>query len=180
VHFINVYNITNTQPVGVILSSIHNLLCNSRGDFINCPYCGSEELRVVDKRDISDVLIKRRRECIKCNQRFTTFEKIGNIDFFVIKKDDSREKYDKEKLKRGIILACKKRPVTIKEIDELISKVEQDLRKEGNLEVKSETIGNKVLNYLKKLDVVAYIRFASIYKAFKTPKDFKREILKME
>lgn len=147
---------------------------------MNCPFCNSEELSVVDKRDVSDALIKRRRECLSCKQRFTTFEKLGDLDFFVIKKDATRERYDKEKIKRGIILACKKRPVTIEAIEELISKVEQDLRKEGNVEVSSEDIGNTVMKYLKDLDEVAYIRFASIYKAFKNTNDFKKEILKLE
>jgi len=147
---------------------------------MKCPFCNSEELSVVDKRDVSDALIKRRRECLSCKQRFTTFEKLGDLDFFVIKKDATRERYDKEKIKRGIILACKKRPVTIEAIEELISKVEQDLRKEGNVEVSSEDIGNTVMKYLKDLDEVAYIRFASIYKAFKNTNDFKKEILKLE
>jgi len=145
-----------------------------------CPFCGSEDLSVVDKRDVSEAVIRRRRECLKCEQRFTTYEKIGDVDFFVIKKDGSREKYDKEKMKRGIILACKKRPVTIEAIEELISKIEQDLRREGNVEVSSEQIGNSVMKYLKELDDIAYIRFASIYKAFKTTNDFKKEILKLE
>jgi transcriptional repressor NrdR len=147
---------------------------------MKCPYCNSEELSVVDKRDISDALIKRRRECLSCKQRFTTFEKLGDLDFFVIKKDGTRERYEKEKIKRGIILACKKRPVTIEAIEQLISKVEHDLRKEGNVEVNSEDIGNTVMKYLKDLDDVAYIRFASIYKAFKSSNDFKKEILKLE
>jgi transcriptional repressor NrdR len=147
---------------------------------MNCPFCNSEELSVVDKRDISSALIKRRRECLKCKQRFTTYEKVGDVDFFVIKKDGSREKYDREKAKRGIILACKKRPVTLEAIDDLIMKVEHDLRRDGNVEVSSEDIGNTVMKYLKDLDDVAYIRFASIYKAFKTANDFKKEILKLE
>lgn len=147
---------------------------------MNCPFCNSDELSVVDKRDISDALIKRRRECLKCNQRFTTYEKVGDVDFFVIKKDGTREKYDREKVKRGVILACKKRPVTLEAIDDLIMKVEHDLRRDGNVEVSSEDIGNTVMKYLKDLDDVAYIRFASIYKAFKTANDFKKEILKLE
>lgn len=145
-----------------------------------CPYCGSSELSVVDKRDVSDALVKRRRECLKCKQRFTTFEKIGDIDFFVIKKDGSRQKYDKEKIKRGILLACKKRPVTIEAIDNLISKIESELKKEGNLEIESDDLGKIVMKNLKDLDDVAYIRFASIYKEFKTANDFKKEILKLE
>jgi transcriptional repressor NrdR len=147
---------------------------------MKCPYCNSEELSVIDTRDVSDAIIRRRRECEKCNQRFTTYEKIGEVDFFIIKKDGSRQKYDKEKMKRGIILACKKRPVTIESIEDLISKVEQELRREGNVEISSEHIGNLVMKYLKELDDVAYIRFASIYKAFKTANDFKKEILKLE
>jgi len=147
---------------------------------MKCPYCNSEELSVIDTRDVSDAIIRRRRECEKCNQRFTTYEKIGEVDFFVIKKDGSRQKYDKEKMKRGIILACKKRPVTIEAIEDLISKVEQELRREGNVEISSDQIGHLVMKYLKELDDVAYIRFASIYKAFKNTNDFKKEILKLE
>ncbi len=147
---------------------------------MKCPYCNSEELSVIETRDVSDAIIRRRRECEKCSQRFTTYEKLGEVDFFVIKKDGSRQKYDKEKIKRGIILACKKRPVTIEAIEDLISKVEQELRREGNVEISSEQLGNIVMKYLKELDDVAYIRFASIYKAFKTTNDFKKEILKLE
>jgi len=145
-----------------------------------CPFCGSPELNVVDKRDVSDALVRRRRSCLKCNQRFTTYEKIGDVDFFVIKRDGSREKYDKQKIKHGVLLACKKRPVTLEQIDNLISNVDQFFRREGNMEISSEHIGQVVLKHLKKLDDVAYIRFASIYKAFKDLKDFKKEILKLE
>ncbi len=145
-----------------------------------CPFCSSEELSVVDKRDVSEGLIRRRRECLKCKQRFTTYEKIGDVDFFVIKKDGSRERFDKEKIKRGIILACKNRPVTIEQIESLISKVLQDIKQEGNMEIESVKIGSKILKLLKKLDEVAYIRFASIYKSFKDLEDFKKEIFKLE
>jgi len=147
---------------------------------MNCPFCNSEELSVVDKRDISEALIRRRRECLKCNQRFTTYEKVGDVDFFVIKKDGTREKYDKEKIKRGIILACKKRPVTIENIEKVISTVDKELKRDGNVEISSDDIGKLVMKNLKDLDEVAYIRFASIYKAFKTTNDFKKEILKLE
>lgn len=146
---------------------------------MKCPFCEASEISVIDTRDVSDTIIRRRRECDSCKQRFTTYEKVGEVEFFVIKRDGSKEKFDKDKIKRGLISACKKRPVTVESIEELISKVVKDLKLEGNLEITSEQIGALVMKYLKDLDEVAYIRFASIYKAFGNANDFKKEILKL-
>ncbi len=147
---------------------------------MNCPYCDSEDLSVVDKRDISEALIRRRRECNKCKQRFTTFEKIGDVDFFVIKKDGTRQKFDKDKIKNGIVSATKNRPVTMEQIEKIIFNVLDSIKKEGEMEITTEKIGSKILKQLKKIDEVAYIRFASIYKDFQNVEDFKKEISKLE
>ena len=138
-----------------------------------CPFCGFDQLKVIDKRDTSDLLIRRRREWEKCEKRFTTYESITESEIFVIKKNGLKEKFDKEKLKRGLILSCKKRPVTIERIDDLVSDIEQALRKSGESEFSSEHIGNLVLERLKSTDEVAYIRFASIFKNFTSIQDFR-------
>ena len=139
-----------------------------------CPYCLNQETRVIDKRD-ADEITRRRRECLKCNNRFNTRELVEKIGMRVIKKNGQREEFDKEKVKRGIIRACEKRPVSDETIDKMIRKIEEKLRKKGK-EVKASFIGELVSNELKKQDKVAYIRFASVYKDFSDLGDFKKEI----
>ena len=139
-----------------------------------CPYCGNEETKVTDKRDSKNET-RRRRECLKCGKRFTTYEKIQEVEIFVIKKDGRRELFSREKLKTGIIKACEKRDVSIEQIEKAINYIEEKLKQYGR-EVSSKLIGELVMRQLKKLDKIAYIRFASVYREFKEAKDFKLAI----
>jgi len=139
-----------------------------------CPYCGNEETRVTDKRDSKNET-RRRRECLKCGKRFTTYEKIEPLEIFVIKKDGRRESFSREKLKTGILKACEKRPIEIEKVDKIVTAIEEKLKQYGK-EVKSKIIGELVMRRLKRLDKIAYIRFASVYRDFQEVKDFKEAI----
>jgi len=139
-----------------------------------CPYCLNAETKVIDKRDV-DGKTKRRRECCKCKKRFNTRETIDTENIRVVKKDGKRESFDYEKIKRGVVKACEKRPVDSEKIDKMIMSVEEKLRRKGK-EVESSLIGDLVAKELKKTDKVAYIRFASVYKDFTEVDDFKKEI----
>ncbi len=145
---------------------------------MKCPYCGNDETEVVETRD-GDGATRRRRECKNCGKRFTTYERVENVELVVIKKDGRREKFDREKLKRGVVRATEKRPVSQEIIEEIVSEVEQELRNKDTTEIGSKTIGNLVLRKLKKLDKVAYIRFASVYLDFDDLKDFEKLIEKL-
>ena len=148
---------------------------------MKCPYCSSSETNVVDSRVVEEqTAIRRRRVCAKCEKRFTSYERVEGIELKVIKKDGSKEDFSREKLKRGIVKATWKRPVSMAEIDELIEMVEQRLRCKDSKEVKSWEIGNLVLNRLKKLDPLAYLLFASVYRDFTDLEDFKQEISKID
>ncbi len=141
-----------------------------------CPYCYHTETKVIDKRDVEGTsATKRRRECLKCQKRFNTFEVVEALDLRVIKKDGKRENFDREKLKKGILKACEKRPISGEVVEKMISKVEEKLRRKGK-EVKSGLIGEFASQELKKIDKVAYIRFASVYREFRDLSDFKNEI----
>ena len=142
---------------------------------MRCPHCNSEELRVTNKRT-SPEGIRRRRECLKCRKRFTTYEKIERENLYVVKKDGRREKFDKEKMSNGIHRAFEKRPVSKEEIDKMINEIEEQLGRRGRKEVKSSAIGELIMKKIKKLDNVAYIRFASVYRDFQDVKDFKKEL----
>jgi len=140
-----------------------------------CPYCQNPNTRVVDKRD-NNGQTKRRRECEKCEKRFNTFENVEKAQLRVIKKDGRRENFDSEKIKRGVVRACEKRPVSTETMDKMIMNVEEKLRKSGKKDVNSTFIGELVSRELKKEDKVAYIRFASVYREFEDISDFKKEI----
>ncbi len=142
---------------------------------MKCVYCGYSDTKVVDSREAEDTT-RRRRECLKCEKRFTTHERAEVLQIYIIKKDNSRELYDREKLRRGILRACEKRPVPIEKIDAAVNKVEAKLREFGANEIHSKTLGEEVVRHLKKIDKVAYIRFASIYREFADVEDFKKEI----
>lgn len=142
---------------------------------MNCPFCNSTKLKVTNKRD-SPEGIRRRRECLKCKKRFTTYEKAAEPDLYVIKKDGSREKFDAAKLKKGLDKAFEKRPVSQDKINQAVSEVEEQIRKKGKSEVKSKTIGEITMRKIKKLDKIAYVRFASVYREFKDIDDFKEEL----
>ena len=141
---------------------------------MRCPYCESAETKVTNKRDVAQGT-RRRRECLKCSKRFTTHEKLEPIDITVVKKDGRRERFSAEKLKAGIIRACEKRPISQEQINSIVSEIEERLAKKGK-EIKSKEIGEHVIKALKKLDKVAYIRFASVYREFKDINDFKNEL----
>jgi len=141
-----------------------------------CPYCYHAETKVIDKRDTEGIsATKRRRECLKCGKRFNTFEAVEAPDLRVVKKDSSRENFDREKLKRGVLKACEKRAISSETIEKMVSKVEEKLRRRGK-EVRSALIGEIVSRELKKVDKVAYIRFASVYRDFRDLSDFRKEL----
>ena len=139
-----------------------------------CPYCLHQETKVIDKRDAGH-LTRRRRECLSCGKRFNTEEAVEKIDLRVVKKDGRREEFSYEKLKKGILKACEKRPVSSESIEKMMINIQEKLRKKGK-EVTSSYIGELVARELKKVDKVAYIRFASVYKEFTDLADFKNEI----
>jgi len=143
---------------------------------VNCPYCRFSKLKVLDKRDAPQNAIRRRRECLGCHRRFTTRERISALDLVVIKRDGRKQKYDREKLARGIQRSCEKRPILKEEVDQLITEVESNICGLGKKEIKSSTIGNLVLKSLKKADKVAYLRFASVFYPFVRIDDFEKEI----
>lgn len=145
---------------------------------MKCPYCGNSETEVVETR-YTEGATRRRRECRNCGKRFTTYERVENVELIVIKKDGRRERFDREKLRRGLIKAIEKRPISIETIDGILSEIEQDLRNRDTTEISSKTIGNLVLKKFKKLDKVAYIRFASVYLDFEDLKDFEKIIEKL-
>ena len=135
---------------------------------MKCPFCGCDDTQVKDSRNADDnTAIRRRRECESCGFRFTTFEKVEATPLIVVKKDGSREEFSREKILRGLIRACEKRPVSIETLEETVMLIEKDLRRLGNAEVRSEDVGEMVMNHLAKIDEVAYVRFASVYRQFK-------------
>lgn len=145
-----------------------------------CPFCSHDFTRVIDKREgSSGKTTRRRRECQKCGRRFTTFERVETLDLLVIKKDGRREIFDRVKLRGGIIKACEKRPVSAEEIERIVDEVEAELRKINVSEVSSKKIGELVIKRLKRLDEIAYIRFASVYRQFADLSDFEKELTKL-
>jgi len=147
---------------------------------MKCPYCGKPQTSVIDSRESKEGhSIRRRRQCDICAKRFTTYERVEGIDLKVIKKDGRREEFNREKLKRGLIKATWKRPVSMSDIEDLLEEVERILRKKKNTEVKSWEIGNLVINRLKKVDRLGYLLFASVYRDFDSIEDFKCEIDKL-
>lgn len=147
---------------------------------MKCPYCGHIETDVVETRDSEDLAsTRRRRECRKCAKRFTTYERVENVDLVVIKKDGRRENFDREKVRLGLIKACEKRSISRELIEGIVDEIEQELRQKDSTEVSSKTIGNLVLRRLKKIDKVAYLRFASVYLDFEDLADFEKMIEKM-
>ena len=142
---------------------------------MKCIYCGAEESKVLDSRNSEESnSIRRRRECLVCGRRFTTYETIETTPILVIKNDGSRQSYDPEKLKNGIIKACEKRPVSMSQIDNIVDTITKQLQNKLTQEVKSSTLGELVMDALKNLDEVAYVRFASVYRQFKDLESFKK------
>ncbi|MCC7552416.1 transcriptional regulator NrdR [Candidatus Micrarchaeota archaeon] len=139
---------------------------------MRCPYCMYEDTKVIDSRQDEDI-VRRRRECEKCEKRFTTFERAEIVEFYVIKKDGRRELFDRKKLRSGIIKACEKRPISQEQIEELVDIIEKKLRQRKTLEVNSTLVGDCVMKKLKVIDTIAYIRFASVYKEFDDIESFE-------
>jgi transcriptional repressor NrdR len=147
---------------------------------MKCPYCGYEEDKVVDSRSSKEGrAVRRRRECLKCSKRFTTYEYIENVPLTIVKNDQRREPYDRQKLMQGIVSACKKRPVSTKKIESIVDRIENEISKLSKTEVPSMDIGNLVMEELGKIDDVAYVRFASVYRKFKDPDEFISEVREM-
>ncbi|MCI8494736.1 MAG: transcriptional repressor NrdR [Lachnospiraceae bacterium] len=147
---------------------------------MKCPFCSSENTRVIDSRPADDNnSIRRRRLCDDCGKRFTTYERVETIPLIVIKKDENREQYDRLKLQGGILRACHKRPVSVAQIDQLVDKVEAEIFNKEEREILSSRIGEIVMNHLQELDPVAYVRFASVYREFKDVNTFMDELKKM-
>ena len=144
---------------------------------MKCPYCGDENTRVIDSRPAEDGdSIRRRRQCDACSKRFTTYEKIETIPVFVIKKDNTREPYDRSKIEKGIMLSVRKRPVKIEDITNMIDEIENTIFSQDSKEVPSTFIGELIMECLRNLDQVAYVRFASVYREFQDVDTFMKEL----
>ena len=145
---------------------------------MKCPYCGKEDSRVMDSRPTDDGSIRRRRQCDSCGKRFTTYEKVETVPLMVIKKDSKREPYDRKKLLAGIVRACYKRPISIDRMNEMVDEIETEIVNSGEKEIPTTRIGEVVMDKLKDLDAVAYVRFASVYREFKDVNTFMDELKK--
>ena len=147
---------------------------------MKCPYCGFVESKVIDSRPTDEnERIRRRRECIQCSKRFTTYEAIEDVPIIVVKKDCSREAFDRGKLTRGLLRACEKRPVSAEQIDQIVDRIEAQLQNSLEREIPSATIGELAMNELRKVDEVAYVRFASVYRQFRDINTFMDELTKL-
>ena len=144
---------------------------------MKCPYCEHSESKVIDSRESKNGLrIRRRRECLACKKRFTTYEKVEEIPYMIIKKDGQRQPFDSQKLLRGLLKACEKRPVPLVRLEEIVEEVESMLQEQPEKEMKASVIGKFMMKRLKELDKVAYVRFASVYREFKDVVEFKQEL----
>lgn len=163
------YSIRKILPYGV------------KGSYnMKCPYCGYGESRVIDSRPTDEgERIRRRRECLKCQKRFTTYEMIENLPIMVIKKDKSREPFNRDKVLNGMLRACEKRPVSLETLDRIINDIESIIQNSLDREVTSEKIGSLVMDKLREVDEVAYVRFASVYRQFKDINTFMEELNKL-
>jgi len=147
---------------------------------MRCPFCSSRDTRVVDKRDSDDMaMTRRRRECQHCSSRFTTYERSEASALVIVKKDGRRQSFDRQKLRASIETACAKRPISANTIEQMVDQIETSLRRRDGLEVPSSVVGDIVIDHLRKLDQVAYIRFASVYRAFADISSFEDELRKL-
>ena len=148
---------------------------------MKCPYCASSETKVVDKRDYEDTaMTRRRRECLSCEKRFTTFEKVEAFDLIILKKDGRKEQFSKEKLLSGVQRACEKRPIGPERVDKVVDEIDAEIRNMDSTEIPSKLVGELVMKKLKKLDEVAYIRFASVYREFNDLETFEKELKQLK
>ncbi len=144
---------------------------------MKCPFCGHEESKVIDSRESKKgISIRRRRECIACARRFTTYEKIEEIPYMIVKKDGTRQLFDRQKLLRGLLKACEKRPIPVAKFEEIVEEIESKLQERPEKEMKASDVGTLVMEKLKDLDKVAYVRFASVYREFRDVLEFKQEL----
>lgn len=144
---------------------------------MKCPFCGFDESKVVDSRSTDDdTTIRRRRECFSCSKRYTTYEKVEDIPILVVKRDLTRENFNKEKIINGLIIACQKRPVSRRQIEEIAEEIEKSISNRMLTEVETKAIGEMIMEKLKNIDEVAYVRFASVYRQFKDINTFLEEI----
>ena len=146
---------------------------------MKCPYCGYQESKVVDSRPADEGSIRRRRECLRCERRFTTYETVESLPMVVIKKDGSRQTFDRSKVLRGIQRSCEKRPVPVADMERMATEFEQELQNNLEREISTELVGEMVMDKLKKADEVAYVRFASVYRQFKDINTFMSELNKL-
>lgn len=146
---------------------------------MKCPYCNAEDLKVIDSRPSENNTIRRRRECVNCGERFTTYEKVDEIPIVVVKRDNTRESFNRDKIITGIIRSCEKRPVSSNDIEMIAQRIERNLSNQMKREIQSTEIGRMVMDELKDLDEVSYVRFASVYKSFKDIDTFVSELKKM-
>ena len=146
---------------------------------MKCPYCGFSESKVVDSRPADEGSIRRRRECLQCERRFTTYETVESLPMVVIKKDGSRQTFDRSKVLRGIQRSCEKRPVPVADMERMATEIEQELQNNLEREISTELVGEMVMDKLKKADEVAYVRFASVYRQFKDINTFMSELNKL-
>ena len=146
---------------------------------MKCPYCGFSESKVVDSRPADEGSIRRRRECLQCERRFTTYETVESLPMVVIKKDGSRQTFDRSKVLRGIQRSCEKRPVPVADMERMALEIEQELQNKLEREISTELVGEMVMDKLKKADEVAYVRFASVYRQFKAINTFMSELNKL-
>ncbi len=147
---------------------------------MHCPYCGNRGSEVVETRDSEDLdTIRRRRACLKCAKRFTTYERIENVNLTIIKRDGKREQYSRDKLRAGLLKACEKTIISADQIEKIVTEIGRELRGCDSLEIESKRIGEMVAKRLKKLDKVAYIRFASVFRRFMDVEDFEKEVKKL-
>jgi len=144
---------------------------------MRCPFCGHLESKVIDSRESKKGLsIRRRRECEACRRRFTTYEKVEEIPYMIVKKDGSRQMFDRQKLLKGLMKACEKRPIAMSKLEEIVEEIEAKLQERPDKEMKASEIGLLVMDRLRELDKVAYVRFASVYREFRDVLEFKHEL----
>ncbi len=147
---------------------------------MKCVFCGENNSKVNETRTSDDgFTVRRRRECISCGKRFTTYEKMDNLQIYIVKKDDRREVFDLDKIRNGMIKSCEKRPIPLKVIDEALERIWQQILQRGSYEIDSNEVGKMVMDELKKIDLVAYVRFASVYLRFEDIESFRGEVEKL-
>ena len=166
------------DTMGLFWYNSYKYMMKESGSFMRCPYCGDQESKVVDSRHSEDNAIRRRRECMRCQRRFTTYEIVEILPITVVKRDGSRQSFDRNKIYNSMIRAFDKRKVNVADLDKITTEIEQTIQNSLEREISTDKIGEMILERLKPLDEVAYIRFASVYRRFQDVNSFMREISK--